>query len=273
MKEQKNSWNSSPGKSRIQPVTVRQLKIGEGIPKICAPVVGVSEEEIAAQARAVRDSLADMAEWRADWFAFADDTKQVLYILSKLRDILKDMPLLFTFRTQKEGGEKPIAQDAYTALNTAVIQSGCADLVDAELFMGRTAAEQLVSAAHAGGVKIILSNHDFSATPDKDEIVSRLCRMQQCGADIAKIAVMPQNRADVLTLLAATEEMYRRYADRPFITMSMAGEGMVSRLCGEVFGSSLTFGTVSRASAPGQIDVEELAHVLALVHNKLGNGF
>ena len=61
--------------------------------------------------------------------------------------------------------------------------------------------------------------------------------MQELGADIPKIAVMPTCRRDVLTLLCATEEMYTEHADRPIITMSMAGTGLISRLCGEVFGS------------------------------------
>lgn len=47
--------------------------------------------------------------------------------------------------------------------------------------------------------------------------------MQELDADIPKIAVMPQNKKDVLTLLSATEEMASEYADRPIITMSMAG--------------------------------------------------
>ena len=56
--------------------------------------------------------------------------------------------------------------------------------------------------------------------------------MQELGADIPKIAVMPRNKKDVLTLLAATEEMSSEYADRPIITMSMAETGVISRLCG-----------------------------------------
>ena len=79
--------------------------------------------------------------------------------------------------------------------------------------------------------------------------------MQELDADIPKIAVMPQNKKDVLTLLAATEEMVSEYADRPIITMSMAGTGLISRLCGEVFGSALTFGAVGKASAPGQFSL------------------
>ena len=77
--------------------------------------------------------------------------------------------------------------------------------------------------------------------------------MQDMGADIPKIAVMPQNKRDVLTLLSATEEMVTDYADRPIITMSMAGTGVISRLCGEVFGSSMTSEQRKKASAPGQM--------------------
>ena len=81
---------------------------------------------------------------------------------------------------------------------------------------------------------------------------------------------MPQSPDDVLTLLGATQEMVRRWADRPVITMSMAPLGTVSRLCGEVFGSAMTFGTAGQASAPGQIPAEELRQVLDILHRALG---
>ena len=127
----------------------------------------------------------------------------------------------------------------------------------------------VVETAHANGVKVIASNHDFHKTPAKEEIVSRLRKMQDLGADIPKIAVMPQNKKDVLTLLAATEEMTTNYADRPIITMSMAGTGVISRLCGEVFGSSMTFGAAKKASAPGQMGVNDLSTVLDLLHKAM----
>ena len=88
-----------------------------------------------------------------------------------------------------------------------------------------------------------MSNHDFFKTPYKEEIISRLCAMQEKGADIPKIAVMPQSKKDVLTLLSATNEMAEEYATPPFFTMSMAATGVISRLAGEVFGSCLKFGS------------------------------
>ena len=128
--------------------------------------------------------------------------------------------------------------------------------------------EMLIREAHACGVKVIVSNHDFEMTPPEAEILHRLRAMERIGADIAKIAVMPLSRKDVLALLAATEQMYRTAAV-PVVTMSMSGQGAISRLCGEVFGSAITFGSAGRASAPGQIAVEELREVLRLIHASL----
>ena len=49
-----------------------------------------------------------------------------------------------------------------------------------------------------------MSNHDYDKTPDVDEIVSRLTSMAEFGADVPKMAVMPQSVEDVPTLLTAT---------------------------------------------------------------------
>ncbi len=68
-----------------------------------------------------------------------------------------------------------------------------------------------------------MCNHDFDKTPAKEEIIYRLRKMQEFGAYIPKIAVMPQTVGDLLILLDATYTMKTEYADRPFITMSMSG--------------------------------------------------
>ena len=236
-------------------VEVRGVKIGEGVPKICVPIVGKTKEEILAAARSFEGVKKDVVEWRADWFEGVFDFAKVEDVLKDLRPALSDTPILFTFRTSKEGGERAIEPEAYAELNKKAAATGLVDLIDVEAF--------------TSGVKVVASNHDFDKTPEKEELVRRLCRMQELGADIPKIAVMPQNKKDVLTLLAATEEMASEHADRPIITMSMAGTGLVSRLCGEVFGSALTFGAVGKASAPGQMNAADLNTVLNLIHNSI----
>ena len=242
----------------MNPVKVRNVEIGTGLPKICVPIVGVTKEAILDAARIIKTTAADVVEWRVDWYEDIFDFEKTAETMKALRDVLGDTPILFTFRTSKEGGEKAIDTDAYVELNQKAAKTGLIDLVDIEAFTGDDAVKAVVDTAHECGVKVVASNHDFHKTPEKEEIVSRLRRMQELGADIPKIAVMPQNKKDVLTLLCATEEMASEYADRPIITMSMAGTGVISRLCGEVFGSALTFGAVGKASAPGQMGAADL---------------
>lgn len=89
--------------------------------------------------------------------------------------------------------------------------------------------------------------------------------MEALGADIWKIAVMPQNGRDVLTLLDATLTMTEAEDCSPVISMSMAALGAVSRLSGEVFGSAVTFAAAGRASAPGQISVDKMSEMLDIL--------
>lgn len=251
-----------------QPVLVRNTRIGNGIPKICVPIVEKDLSSILDTARNIKTSCPDLVEWRCDHFDQAEDPEAAVHVLKALHEILDDIPVLFTFRTEKEGGAKSISADAYEHLNCQVAKSRQADLIDVEIFTGDDTVRGILASAHHAGVPVVASNHHFHETPDQDTLLSIFTKMDQMGADILKIAVMPQSRKDVLTLLSATEEMDRLTA-RPLITMSMGPLGMISRLSGEVFGSALTFGAVGKVSAPGQIDAGDLAGVLKLIHKSM----
>ena len=252
----------------FKPITVRGLEIGTGAPKIIVPIVAATKEGILDKARSLKDYRYDMVEWRVDFYDDALDIPKVLEVLAGLRGLLT-VPLLFTFRTKKEGGEKHISLAEYTALNKAVAESGNADFVDVEIFSGDDVVRENIANCHAAGVRVVGSSHEFARTPSQADMVYRLRKMQDMDADIPKIAVMPNSTQDVLALLAATAEMHEFYADRPIMTMSMSPKGVLSRLAGECFGSALTFGAVGQVSAPGQIPVEKLAQTLEVLHNAL----
>src|SRR4051812_16368366 len=250
-------------------ITVKGVTIGEGAPKICVPMVGGSLEQLEEEAVFLKTVDLDVVEWRVDFFEQVEDLERVKEALGAIRTILKDIPLIFTFRSAKEGGEKEVSSNYYFQLNKAIAESGLVDLVDVELFTDQHDIESLIETAQRNDVYVIVSNHDFDKTPAKEEIIARLRKAQELGADLPKIAVMPRNAADVLTLLDATNTMVEEYADRPIITMSMAGKGIVSRLAGEIFGSALTFGAAKKASAPGQVPVTELRNILSLINRSL----
>lgn len=248
-------------------VKIKNVVLGDGVPKICVPIIGKTKEEIIEEALSFANIHVDVAEWRVDWFDDAFNIGKVKDVLMDLLPVLNNIPLLFTFRTSKEGGEKAIEPKAYAELNKAVAVTGLVDMIDVEAFTGDEIVKDIIESAHASGVKVVASNHDFNRTPSKDDIIYRLRKMQDLGADIPKIAVMPKSKLDVLELLEATVIMSEKYADRPIITIAMSEMGVVSRLTGEVFGSALTFGSVKKASAPGQIDIKDLHEVLQVIHN------
>ncbi|HHQ4052114.1 TPA: type I 3-dehydroquinate dehydratase [Citrobacter freundii] len=250
----------------MKTVTVRNLVIGEGAPKIIVSLMGKDISTVKSEALAYREADFDILEWRVDHFADVSSIDAVLEAARAIRDVMTDKPLLFTFRSAKEGGEQALSVEEYLALNRAAVDSGLVDMIDLELFTGDEQVKATVEHAHAKNVFVIMSNHDFHKTPAAEDIIQRLRKMQELGADIPKIALMPQSKTDVLTLLSATLEMQERYADRPVITMSMAKTGVISRLAGEVFGSAATFGAVKKASAPGQISVTDLRTVLTILH-------
>lgn len=253
----------------IRIITVKDVRIGEGIPKICVPIVGKTREEITEEAALLNGINLDVVEWRVDFFEKVEDIAKVKEMLIELRKLLLNTPILFTFRSAKEGGEKEISTSYYAQLNKEIAATKLIDLVDVELFTGDEVVKEIVASAHDSEVKVVMSNHDFFKTPSQEEIVSRLRKMQSLGADLPKIAVMPQNQNDVLVLLSATNEMVKNYAEVPIITMSMSSTGVISRLAGEVFGSALTFGAAKKASAPGQIAVDDLRLVLDILHNSV----
>lgn len=239
-------------------VKVRNIVLGEGLPKIAVPNVGVTEEEILASAKEIAAAKPDIMEWRIDYYeAGIKDNEKLISTAKALRDVVGELPILVTFRTKNEGGVLELAEDEYLDLVATVVTNRLGDAVDIELFHDEERVKDLVKQAHNYNVVVIMSNHDFEKVPAKDVIEFRLKKMADLGADVPKLACMPHSADDVLTLLSATNDA-RKALSTPIITMAMADLGKVSRIAGQVFGSCLSFGAVGKTSAPGQLSIKDL---------------
>ena len=247
-------------------VDIRGCRIGEGRPKVILPIVERAEAAILEKAAQFSTLQADCVEWRVDHFDDARTPGAVARCLAKLRVALKDKLLLVTFRTKTEGGEQALSHPEYLAFLSLILDTDCADLLDIEFFTAGADLPKLVEQAHSAGAAVVCSSHDFHKTPPRAELVRRMVAMQQAGADLPKLAVMPRCRSDVLELLAATAEMADLHPETPVITMSMGALGAVSRLAGEAFGSAMTFANPGQASAPGQVSLDIVNEVLDALH-------
>lgn len=266
--------------------------LGDGRVKICLPLVGKNRSEIVEQMYTVTKHEPDVIEFRADWYESVFEKAKLHAVLEEVHQMAGGIPILFTFRSKNEGGEHSISWDAYQELNLYVAQQGLAEAVDVEAFFnyeavtGKVLTEegqdgmavhrmetyrdengigQLINRLQQYGVKVIASNHDFEKTPVEEQMLARLVCMQNMGADIAKLAVMPCDSEDVLSVLCTTRKAVQKCCEIPVITMAMGRLGAVTRLSGGLFGSVLTFASAGKTSAPGQIEIEQLRGILNLL--------
>lgn len=216
--------------------------------KILIPVMANDLSNAAAAGAA-----GDVVELRLDALPILD-IPEVKNALHAVRAAIGDaVPLLATIRTKKEGGLADITAAQYGSLCAAICGSGLADLLDVEASTAQEVKKAVQQCAAQAGVKTVFSSHNFQQTPPVETMVQTLTDMVRQGADVAKLAVMPQTPADTARLLEATAQAAQETANAvPLITMSMGQMGMVSRICGAAFGSCAGFATAGVSSAPGQ---------------------
>jgi len=212
----------------------------------------------------------DVVEWRVDYFEGIADTAAVLDLGRALRAAIGDAPLIFTRRSMAEGGEPiTIGHEEVVQLYDAVGASGLVDFLDFEMGNDAGQVRRVCEGARKHDTRVILSYHNFSYTPGVEFLVQRFLEAERLGAHVAKVAVMPRDRADVLTLLAATAEADAK-GRIPLISMAMGPLGSVTRMIGGEFGSSLSFAVGEGSSAPGQIPIGDLAAVFAVLRRAHG---
>jgi 3-dehydroquinate dehydratase-1 len=238
-------------------LTVRGAEFGGAKPLICVPLVARDAADLVQQAHVARPLAPDVIEWRADAF---DDLSagSIRGAASQLRAVFDTQPVIFTLRAHEEGGARPLSPATRQQVIEHAIGTSEVDLVDVELFNGAGFIQPVVASARRAGVRVILSFHDFTATPTVEALIEKVTAMAEHGADVAKFACMPQQPSDVLRVLEATAHARQAYPALPLVTMSMGRLGLTSRVAGFLFGSDMSFAVATKASAPGQIPIGEL---------------
>jgi 3-dehydroquinate dehydratase-1 len=250
----------------VKKVIVNDRVFGGPVPLICLPLVAADRSALLQQAAELTDLNPDLLEWRIDGYEPVNNTGACLKALNALKAAMGSIPLIFTCRIHLEGGFKEISQEQRLQLITAAIESGGVEIVDVEMRNEPDFIEKVKKTARMSGTKLIFSYHNFDETPEETVIHEKLVMAQEMGADIVKLAVMPKNYADVLTLLGATLKARTGAVKVPIVTMSMGPEGGVTRVAGGLFGSDLTFAIGKEASAPGQIPISALRQAMAVLY-------
>jgi 3-dehydroquinate dehydratase-1 len=212
-------------------------------------VIAAIGENPVSSAKKAKQLGADILELRMD--LLSQKPQGVLEELKKL-----GLPVIITNRMKDQGGSWQASEDE--RIRELLMLLPLADAVDIE-FCARD-RDFVVNKARNAGKTVIISTHDFQKTPDNRVLDGIIRESLEAGADIAKLAVMPESLSDVLRLLDVTI-----HAKCPVCTISMGNIGKHSRVIAPVYGSVMTYGYVDTPTAPGQLRIDELKNVLKML--------
>ncbi|MDF1509302.1 type I 3-dehydroquinate dehydratase [Robertmurraya sp. DFI.2.37] len=241
---------------------MRKIGSFEKHPNICTPLIGHTRNDLIIEAKRVKEHAPDMIEWRADYYENLHKEQDVITLANDLKEEIGDIPLLFTIRSEVEGGNPiSLTKPELHQLLHLICKDGAIDLIDYEMHHEVESILQIRSVSKKHGKRLILSYHNFEFTPSAEELFSILKKAESLHADIGKIAVMPRNHSDVLKLLNVTADAEKQLSI-PIATMAMGKIGAISRMAGWIFGSHLIFAVGNKSSAPGQILIEDLRTII-----------
>ena len=227
------------------------MKIGKltlgNTPRIAAVIVDSEDKKAISVAKR---GGADLLELRIDCFKKRD----ALYIQKTIKNIKAvNLPVIATIRSKVEGGKAAISDSARLGLFETIIPF--VDAVDIELSSSKI-LKDIINQAHRFNKKVIVSYHNFKNTPEQKKLEAIIKNSKKAGSDIVKIATFARNKKDIIRLASLT------VSHENIITIAMGRLGTLSRLLFPMLGSLLTYCSVTKASAPGQIPLKTTALLL-----------
>jgi len=147
-------------------------------------------------------------------------------------------------------------EEQYRVLKMAILAG--VSHIDVEIDAEAAYRSRIISMAREYGVKVIISWHNYTATPSSDILGSILNECYELGGDLAKIACMVNEPADSARLLA----LYQYPGEKVIIGMGEMGK--ISRIAALMLGASFSFAApeTDEATAPGQFSIEEMEQLL-----------
>ena len=235
-------------------IEIKGVIIGEGKPKVCVPIVESHDEAILNKLKEFNELEVDMIELRIDFYENIHQEDALRNLFLNIAALQIQKPVILTIRTAAEGGKVEIDPKDYFNVYKLAVEANAFDIYDVELALGTNMAIELRTLIHDAGKYMLMSSHNFDRTPEVDSLMQKFRSMDSLEADIMKVAVMPEDYQD---------------SKKPIVKISMSSIWLTSRLVGVQFGRAITFSSVGKASAPGQIDYQELNQMLDIIHKNI----
>jgi 3-dehydroquinate dehydratase/shikimate dehydrogenase len=203
-----------------------------------------------AHARREAEAGETFFEFRLDFLAHP------LAGASAIREFLDKFPesiILATCRRHQNHGKFNGSIEEQMAVLDLAVENG-ARAVDVEIETAEAAPDR-VNSFH-GRVHVIVSYHNYEATPPMDAVAGRLMKVR---ADAYKIVTTARKPSDNLRVLAAAKAFPRER----MVVLAMGELGFPTRVLSPVFSGAYTYAAPLCASgtAAGQVNADSLRHL------------
>ena len=233
------------------------IKLGQlplnGLPRIA---VGFTDQTSLTTIRNAKKHGLDIVELRIDQYGSFDKR----YVLKELKKF-KGTPTIATIRSKTEGGAWNLSEAERLSLFKAVIPE--VNAIDIEL-SSKTIIKELVQTAHRAKKLVFISYHNFEGTPEVPQLNKIANKAKTLGADVVKIATLVWKREDIRKLSLFTLSN----APKNLITIGMGPNGVISRILFPALGSLITYASLGKPTAPGQLDYHTTFELLRKLYPK-----
>lgn len=194
-----------------------------------------------------------------DWVELRMDSLPADVTMDDIMAYAPNRPILFTARPPQEGGILPMSDERRHAMLEASIPYAAA--IDVEV-SSLPAFADLIEKAHAAGVTVVASAHDFDLTPGPDYMLDIEERTHSFGVDITKIAFRLIDPSDIQN---GVEFLLKAKGDVAIMGMGITGPTV--RLLYSQLGSCLIYGYLgSKPTARGQWPARDFKAALSKLH-------
>jgi 3-dehydroquinate dehydratase/shikimate dehydrogenase len=220
------------------------------LPRICIALGLPDVPTLLEHARREAEAGETFLEFRLDFL------NQPAKGAASIRGFLEQFPeciVLATCRRHQNRGRFNGSIEEQLAVLDLAIQNG-AHAIDIEIESAEGAREKLHQ--FNGRAHVIVSYHNFEATPPLDSVINRVTRIP---ADSYKVVTTARKPSDNARVLSAAKSATRQR----MIVLAMGELGFPTRVLSPVFGGIYTYAApmLAQGTAAGQVSARSLRHI------------
>ena len=207
-------------------------------------------QKLMEHARSEADAGESFFEFRLDHLAAPE---QGILVIRKFLAAHNECRILATCRRHQNHGKYNGSVEEQIRLLSAAVSAG-ASAVDVEIESAENGARGLE--AFRGPSRLILSYHNYEATPSPEAVLRRMLRIPADGYKIVTTARKPSDNYRVLALT-------KSHPRTPLIVLAMGEVGFATRVLSTAWGGMFTYAApnASEGTASGQVSARLLRHL------------